>query len=679
MSINRACIRSLITCHSIIGQHLLLYGIWLLATLALATPATAATIDEQRSQFQQARKAIKAGNTEKFLRLAAGLKDYPLYPYLRYEYVRRHLKSLPDSDVAAFLKQHPDFPMADKLRNKWLDILASRGRWQKYIDHYVQPNDNRLRCLYLVARMKAGQKTESLLEDIRTMWLVGYSQHDACDPAFDRLEASSLMTNELIWERIRLAMENHKPGLVNYLSRKLEGPERNLANQWLEMHRNPDAGTRNPTIADTPQGRKVILHGLKRLANRNIDRALDRWSRLKNDYDFLSSERKRMERDLAVIAAGQDHDRTMELLDRVAGTEIDPTVFIYQLRNAIDTENWAKLREWTEGAPPDNVDSAQWRYWHARALAHTGDPKAARDIYHELAAERDFYGFLAADRLNVSYQMNNFPMPISQEQREQIAQMPSMRRAFEFLVLGEEYAARREWHHALTHMTSHQMQVAASLAAARGWHDRAILALGKAKAYDDLETRFPLIHHSTLEQYANKHDLDLSWVYGVIRTESAFWEDARSPAGALGLMQVMPRTGQETARQLGMKNFNTSALLKAEHNIPIGSRYLKRMYDKFQGNMILATAAYNAGPHRVKSWLPKSGCMEPDVWIENIPFHETRNYVKRVLSYTSIYDWRLQGEIKPLSTRMAHVQPLQKKGGMLAGLSCSATTISLNE
>lgn len=678
MSFRVTFMRGMVTGRTGVFRRLPVQFLCLLALLALTPMTQAMSLEQQRKQFVEARKAIAAGQTDRFRSLAAGLEDYPLYPYLRYEYIRRHLHSLPSAEIAAFLKQHPDFPKTGYLRNKWLDLLASRGQWQDFIDHYVQPNDNRLRCLYLTARMKTGL-TEYLLEDIRTMWLVGYSQHDACNPAFAKLESSPLMTEELIWERIRLALDNNETGLANYLSRKLEGSARTLANRWIEMHRNPDAGTRHPELSDTPRGREILLHGIRRLARYNVDRALDRWAKLENSYSFMPAERNRIDRDLAVEAAESDHKDAIQLLDRVATSEVDGTVFIYRLRYAVNSDNWQKLRDWTKGEPPGDVDPAQWRYWHARALEHTGDSDTARDIYHKLAAERDFYGFLAADRLDVSYQMNHFPVPINGEQRQKVAEMPAIQRAFEFLALGEEYNARREWHHALEYMTSYQMQIAASLAADRGWHDRAILALGKAKAYDDLETRFPVIHRDTLEEYAGKRGIDLAWMYGVIRTESAFWEDARSPAGALGLMQVMPRTGRETARRIGMKNFDSNQLLQAEHNIPIGSQYLKMMYEDFNGNMILATAAYNAGPHRVKSWLPKSGCMEPDVWIENIPFYETRNYVKRVLSYASIYDWRLNGESKPLSTRMAHVQPIHKKDTMLAGLSCNVSAITMNE
>jgi soluble lytic murein transglycosylase len=179
-----------------------------------------------------------------------------------------------------------------------------------------------------------------------------------------------------------------------------------------------------------------------------------------------------------------------------------------------------------------------------------------------------------------------------------------------------------------------------------------------------------------LKNHATKNQLDPAWVFALVRAESAFIEDVRSPAGALGLMQVMPKTGEMTARRLGMNNFTTNHLTRAEHNVPIGSKYLRMMYDDFNGNVILATAAYNAGPHRVRSWLPETGCIEPDVWIENIPFLETRNYVKRVLEYSSIYEWRLEREIKPLAQRMTAVQP-RRQQTLVAGMSCTGPAVSM--
>ncbi|MDZ7736581.1 MAG: hypothetical protein U5P41_11130 [Gammaproteobacteria bacterium] len=387
MSFQVTCMRALVTGQTGAFYRLCIRLSCLLAMLSIVAPAAAANIEQQRSQFLQARKAITAGQIDKFRTLAAGLENYPLYPYLRYEYIRRNLHSLSDNDIEAFFRRIPISREPRYLRNKWLDLLASRGRWQDYIDHYEQPNDNRLRCLYLIARMKTGQ-TEYLLEDIRTMWLVGYSQHDACDPAFAKLEASPLMTEELILDRLRLALENNETGLANYLGKKLQGETRTQATRWIRMHRDPAAGTRNPQVSDTPLGREIILHGIHRLARFNIDRALDRWAKLKDSYSFLPAERNRIERDLAVRAAGKDHPEAMQLLDRVANSEVDATVFIYRLRYAVNTDSWQKLRDWTASEPPDDVDSAQWHYWHARALEHMGQHDTARELYHKLAAER---------------------------------------------------------------------------------------------------------------------------------------------------------------------------------------------------------------------------------------------------------------------------------------------------
>ncbi len=668
---------------SFIDITLLLIALGLILAF-IPGPAVAASLEQQRQQFLEARKALEAGQTDKGRRLANGLEDYPLYPYLRYKLLQPRLSQLPDEEIADFINTYPDFPYTDDLRNRWLDRLASRGRWQTFIEHYKRPNDARLRCLYLQARVKTGPLDDELLADIRDMWLVGKSQHKACDPVFEKLYASSAMTPDLVLERLGLALENNQTGLANYLARQLDSESRGAAEAWIQMHENPAAGLRNShQFLDTELAHRILAHGIRRLSRANLGQALTHWQRLQQEHEFTPAIRDAIDRDLAVNAASQEHQLAPELLDRVVTDQIDDKILIYRLRYALNNEKWQQLADWTADEPPEAVDGNQWRYWHARALEQLGRPDKARKIYQTLSADRDFYGFMAADRLGIPYQMNHFPVPFKQEQHDDVAQIPGIRRAFEFLALGEQYPARREWHTVLNHMTSLQMQIAAELAAERGWHDRAILTLGRAKAYDALELRFPMAHRTAIEEYAGKRGLDTAWMYGLIRSESAFWEDARSPAGALGLMQVMPRTGELTARKLGMSNFNSQMLLQPEHNIPIGSQYLKMMYNDFKGNMILATAAYNAGPHRVKQWLPKSGCVEPDVWIENIPFYETRNYVKRVLEYSSIYDWRLNGEKqekqKAMSERMTAVQPLKQTGSMLAGLSCNGNAITMNE
>jgi len=254
--------------------------------------------------------------------------------------------------------------------------------------------------------------------------------------------------------------------------------------------------------------------------------------------------------------------------------------------------------------------------------------------------------------------------------------MPGIVRARELSAIGEKRMARREWNHALDYLTGYQQEIAASLAADWGWYGQAVLTMGQAHTYDDLEVRFPIPYQSLIDEYAGKRQLDLGWMFALVRSESAFIEDAESPAGALGLMQVMPATGKQTARKMGLQSFKVAHLLEAEKNVPIGSAYLKQMLDLFGGNMTLATAAYNAGPQRVLAWLPKHDCMDPDVWVEKIPFTETRKYVRRVMFFASIYDWRLHRTVLPLSQRMATVSPANNT--MIAQLGCSGEQVSSN-
>ncbi|MEE9552356.1 MAG: transglycosylase SLT domain-containing protein [Gammaproteobacteria bacterium] len=636
---------------------------------------SALTLDEQRKQYQDAKKALRAKKIKTFTTLANGIKDYPLYPYLRYNYIRPRLYKIDAQEIKTFFEQYDDFPFTDYLRTEWLKHLAKKRQWQTFLDNYTPQKDTTLQCYQIQARIKTNNQTY-LLEDIRTLWLAGKSQPPQCDSAFALLYKSDLMTNELVWERIRLAMNNGKTGLASYLSRRLDEPDKKWVLRWVAMHNSPDKWTRNPKFDDEPIAREILLHGIKRLVRYNIDKTLVRWEKLQARYDFTSREIAKVDRVIAIRAAKRKHKRAIELLDKIENALIDDEVFHWRLRMALKQYDWFKLRKWTEGSAPFEEIKNRWIYWHARAVEQTGDIDQAQQIYTSIANERDYYGFLAADRIGVAYQMHHNPLPENKEEKKKITKMPGIVRAKELFILDGGYDARREWHHALRSMTSYQMQVAAALASEWGWHDRAILTMSAAHAYDDLELRFPLTFRTIIDANIKKRQLDPGWVYALVRSESAFMEDVKSPAGALGLMQVMPGTGRLTAKRMGLKKFRKSHLLQAEKNVSIGSAYLKQMLDNFNGNMILATAAYNAGPHRVKKWLPKSGCIEPDVWVEKIPFNETRKYVRRVLFFASIYDWRLQQDITLLQQRMATIEAPKKK--LLASLECTGQTVSYN-
>ena len=629
--------------------------------LLFSQQISAVTIEEQRQQYLDAQKALKAGKIKTFTNLAEKLKTYPLYPYLRYNYIRPRLHKIDDAEIKKFIASYPEFISTDSLKTRWLKQLAKQRKWQVFLDNYTPQKDFKLRCQQLQARIKTNNKTY-LLEDTRTLWLTGKSLPPQCDEAFKRLQQSELMTNELIWERVRLAMDNGKTGLTNYLSKRLDKEYKLWAKRWIAMHHNPSVGTKNPQYPDTEISREILLYGIKRLARKNINRSLNNWETLQANYDFTPAEIDEVDLVIAVRAAKSRHSKASELLDNLNQALDSYEIFHWRLRTALKNKDWQKLYRWTKSTPPE-IESIKyrWIYWRGRALEEIGDIEKANVAYASIADQRDYYGFLAADRIGVEYQMHHYPLPEDLESKNNVSRLPGIRRARELFILYGDYRARREWQHALRFMTNYQMQVAAKLASEWGWYDRAIFTMGAAHAYDDLELRFPITYRNDIEEYATKRNLDVGWIFALMRSESAFMEKVKSPAGALGLMQIMPATGKLTARKIGMKNFRTKDLLIAKKNIAIGTAYMKEMKDKFMGNYILATASYNAGPGRSAKWSPRKDCKEPDIWVELIPFDETRAYVKRVMFYASIYDWRLNQQVIPLKQRMTTIYPYNSK------------------
>jgi len=652
----------------------------LLALLLAGARAPAATDDdalaEQRAQFREARRSLQAGNLKTYRMIADQLVDYPLYPYLLHDFYRPRLATLKEEEIGDFLSRYGDLPMADELRRAWLRVLAQRSHWEKYLEYYTPQRDATLQCWQLLARIRTGRDA-FLLEDARTLWLSGESQPAQCDPAFERLYQSGLVTAEVVWQRIGLAMQKGNTGLADVLGRRLPAEERVWMTRWLAVHNNPGKSLRDVHFEDTPIARTILLHGMRRLVRQSVDQSAARWHELREAYAFPPAERAAIDRMLALRAASTRSPKTRELLDAVDNAFVDEDILQARLRSALADHDWDALLRWTEGAvPTDEATRGQWLYWRARTLEVAGRSEEARATFTIAAKERNYYGFLAADRAAIPYDLNHNPLPEDLEGWQQISGLPAVRRARELYLLGMTQSARREWHHALNSMTSYQMQIAAMVAAGWGWHDRVILTMGQAGAYDDLILRFPTPYEEELRRYADKRALDLAWVFALVRAESAFMEDARSPAGALGLMQVMPMTGRETARSIGLRAFVPEQLTRADVNVPIGTAYLKQMLDRFDGNMILATAAYNAGPGNVSRWIPRADCVEPDVWVEQIPITETRKYVQRILYYSSIYDWRLRREVRPVGQRMAAVQPARKD--VAANRGCMAPTISMN-
>ena len=261
--------------------------------IVLSGPASGASLDEQRDMFRQARKELQAGRIESFNKLADQLQDYPLYPYLQFNYLSRYIWKVKDKQLIAFFDKYSELPIANDLRRTWLNYLAKRGRWQTFVDNYSTQSNELLQCYYLHARLKSGRRAY-LLEDTRSIWLTGTSRPPQCDQAFTALYKSKLMNDDLLWQRIRLAMAEGSTSLAGYLGRKLQQHDRIWVSRWIAMHGNPWKWTANPGFEDVPPAREILAYGIRRLAWRDIDKAIDRWERFKADYSFNPEQIKKV-------------------------------------------------------------------------------------------------------------------------------------------------------------------------------------------------------------------------------------------------------------------------------------------------------------------------------------------------------------------------------------------------
>jgi soluble lytic murein transglycosylase len=612
---------------------------------------------DARARFLDARKALNEGRMERYRELARTLKDYPLYPYLEYWDLRKRLGSAGNREVGTFLKRHADTPLGARMRRAWLYELAHRKDWKRYLAVYEGGQPAELQCYRLQAKLHTGD-SKTLFDEALPLWLVGYSQDNACDPVFEYMERQDLLTDDLVWERIRLAMNSGNASLAAYLAKRLPAADQAWVSLWREARQRPAATLESPQLAkDLPVAREIIRYAIRRIAVSDEQQARDTWLSLRGRYRFDAAEAARVERTLALYAGWRHHPDAHAWLAAVPDVAVDAEVREWRVRSAITAGLWQAVLEHIAAMPAEEAQREEWRYWQAIAFEKTGQEQAAQDRLAPLARERDYHGFLAADILSWPYVMNNRPLGYSAEELEAVRRLPGMVRARELLLADLLTEARREWLHAIAGFDARRLKVAAVLASEWGWHDNAILTVARSSDYNDLALRFPVDHSEDVVRYAGANRLDPGHVFAVIRTESAFNKDARSGAGAMGLMQLMPATGLSTARKYRIPLASTKSLYEPEQNIRIGTAYLKQVMEQFDDNVVLASAAYNAGPHRVNRWLPDEEEQDAGSWVAAIPFDETRKYVQRILAYAAIYDWRLERPVKPLSEHMPDVQP----------------------
>ena len=617
-----------------------------------ATCAVAAPLDEQRARFLRAYAAAQAGGPATST-LSGGLEAYPLYPYLRFETLKRELPGLPVAAVEDFLRDQRGTPLAARLREAWLRELGQQHQWALYDRFYALSAKPDLACIALRAELELG-KLKTLSEAARALWLTPKAASEACSPVFDALYSSGALPDALVRERVWLALHAKRDDFAAYLLRTYTREPKLMVSLLNTLKKQPAQAAALPALrSDTRRNRALLGYAITRLAGQDVKQAQQLWQTVKARYRFHPESRATLLRTLALAAVTQDVPSQLSLLDAVPDTGPDDLLERARLRAALESRSWDRILRWSADPNPFPGNRLRLAYWHARALEENGHAAEARKAYTALATARDYYGFLASDRINAPYALAGRPIAPKQRELNGIKALAGLHRAREFEAIGLKTEANREWLWTLEQLSRREAEVACRVAYEWGWYDRAIFALGKLESYDDTEVRFPIRYKETVMAAAAEREISPARVFSIIRGESAFVVAARSGAGALGLMQLMPATGAETARRNGIPLGKPEDLLIPDKNIQLGSAYLRQVIRQFNGNFALAAAAYNAGPSRVKSWLPKRECVPADLWVETIPFAETEGYVRRALFYAAIYEHHLGLPTTRLSSQLA--------------------------
>ena len=616
-----------------------------------------------REKLKQARLAIAHNDQRTLNQLKRELKDYPLLPYIDYWAISKKLSRLPYDDIDAFLEKYDDTAIGDWMRVRILRELGSRDRFRAYLKYFRPEQNNRtsLRCYYVDALSRHGDK-EKAYAIIEELWSVGASQPKECDAPFNRWIEDGGLTKELAWKRHYLSVTAGNVELAAYIARKMTKAEAKRAELMRAVYRDPEQILDYPRfVKKNPEYRDIVNVGLRRLAQKEPEKAESAWQRYSASYLFSDDERDDFLRYLALQFARQDNQQGLKDLIKHNEGFFDQRSGEWLVRQSLREQDWAQVEFWIDRLPKDDRQHERWRYWKARAieeqLAASGkdnpERKAlARQLYEKAARERSYYGFLAADTIGQDYSFVDKPAPIKPEQVEEVAARDDMQRAKELQAIGEFFHARREWNYATRDMSPEELMSAGRIASSWGWYHKSIQSILAADYLDDLELRFPLAFSDIVAKVSGrmgkKTALDSNLVFAIARQESHFSHDAKSGAGAMGLMQLLPSTASATARKAGVRYRRSWDLLNPNTNISLGAYYLNSLLNRFDNNRFLAAAAYNAGPTRVARWLKDTGNKLPfDVWIETIPYSETRNYVQNVLSYSVIYAYR-SGTKSPL-------------------------------
>jgi len=635
------------------------------ADAAVAAPAgpvgdTAAVRQEFIASMQRLQLPASQATSASEPADSQALRSYVIYDYLTAARLRRDLDLHPgdelDAAVDAFLSAHVRQPVARALRHDWLANLAERRRWDWFIPRSTDVSDPVLICDRLQARLDTGD-LRGLGPDVLVRWSVPQKQPRECDGVFTWLRQQGLISPALAEVRTRAALAAENPRLAREFAADLPPAAAAPLLQWAQLLENPKA-TLNAVAANprAPVETDALDAGVNRLARSDPGAALSLLPRLLSRPDMSPGLRGRLERDVALGAAYDRHPDALAALADVPGDTSDDEVWQWRARAALWAADYRQALTWIEQMPAALASQPRWRYWHARAVAATQGDAAAAPLYAEIAGLRDYYGYLAADRLHQPYSLNAQPSLDDQTAQAILAAQPGMLRAHALFDCSFNDEASAEWANELSDAAPAVKVQAAHLAASWGWYAQSIATLAQAGEWNDVRLRYPRPYAAAISDASTLTQVPADWILAIMRQESLFRRDAVSRAGARGLMQIRPSTATALAHRWQLPNPTPDALFDPNVAVTLGATYLRELLNRYDGQLGPSLAAYNAGPAPVARWLPGRS-MDADIWIENIAYGETRDYLQRIFEHIVAYAWARDAEPPRLLALLPQIQP----------------------
>lgn len=585
------------------------------------------------------RDALEAARQQQWNHIdERAIEGHVLSGYVDYHRLRNQLPNVSTAQVQRFIDQHNDSPLSEWLRGQ---AIAQYGHAGRYSDLLAvadgEPAGTARQCYYYTAILDS--QPQQAAEAGLVLWLEGSSQPDACDPLFDRLRANGTIDATAIWERRMLAWQAGEDRLSAYLDGLLSGQWHTAIETADQVNTNTRAVTSAPACLGPECAATASFYkaAMQRFTREDTPAALSSWQTIAPNVNLLPSDQQAIEEELAFYALVRNVPGALGWVDDVLPSLDSERVLELRVRRALADRQWQEVVHWIAEMPTSQQENSRWQYWLGRANEQLGSQEAATARYRQAATDRSFYGFAAAEQLGQPYQLNLERNHFDEASRKRTARLPVVQRTEALLRIGEDGLANSEWLYAVKNGTPQQARALADYAAHQQWHARLVQTTIAGSMWDALDWRFPEAYRESFMHWGHQTGVDPYMLMAITRRESAYNPVALSPAGARGLMQLMPGTASLVSRQLGISDPGPYGILDPELNIRLGSTYLRDKLNRYQGNRLAAAAAYNAGPGRVDQWLGSD--MESfDLFVESIPFKETRDYVQAVLSYRVIFE-----------------------------------------